>query len=613
MDEDDVILVPDTPSPLTKRSIPVLHKQRHAAILEDNLPHIDDDSERSPSKFHSGSSPFLPLPGQSDFALRRAEALKSKKQKEKLKSSPFKRPKVNIASTCTFNNSYGDSKMKSAGELSDSNMNRPVNGFVKSSTLISPTKLSIHMKKSTPEAVDNSSTLISPMKISIRMKNSAPKAVDNSSSSANEENGTSKRKIDKTIFLSKETMRRKKPKQSYGWPSSSSESDSDNEILSLLKHKTVTKKRKAPPAFIASDCAVPKSHSLPHSSSDSLMCERTSTITSCSDPLVSVLPLNLDTCTPTKSATGPNHRVSISPIFSARPAVRARRLEKKSKESSGAIGRRKRVSTRASSTASSVPQDHPLGRVDDHATIDLTGSVSVTPKTKAALDQIRQHESDEAMAKRLQEEMDREYAIALQDTTSSHEPVPNETFDPMFALSPPSELQTGGHEWHMYSPVRPRSRNSRQRGGTHREPVTRLLQSSATNELLELIGNFERTVQHQRRGHGRQRRHGLGNIFLASPNGQGNDYEDLMRLAETLGEVKDKGLTKGECCRLPVVSYRRTDSQVEECNICMAEYEEGDPQKILPCFHSFHSVCIDQWICKNATCPICRVEVKVTS
>ncbi|WAR02752.1 hypothetical protein MAR_009310, partial [Mya arenaria] len=109
-------------------------------------------------------------------------------------------------------------------------------------------------------------------------------------------------------------------------------------------------------------------------------------------------------------------------------------------------------------------QDHPLGRVDDHATIDLTGSVSVTPKTKAALDQIRQHESDEAMAKRLQEEMDREYAIALQDTTSSHEPVPNETFDPMFALSPPSELQTGGHEWHMYSPVRPRSRNSRQRG-----------------------------------------------------------------------------------------------------------------------------------------------------
>jgi hypothetical protein len=27
---------------------------------------------------------------------------------------------------------------------------------------------------------------------------------------------------------------------------------------------------------------------------------------------------------------------------------------------------------------------------------------------------------------------------------------------------------------------------------------------------------------------------------------------------------------------------------------------------ILPCLHSFHSVCIHPWLLENATCPICR-------
>jgi hypothetical protein len=71
-----------------------------------------------------------------------------------------------------------------------------------------------------------------------------------------------------------------------------------------------------------------------------------------------------------------------------------------------------------------------------------------------------------------------------------------------------------------------------------------------------------------------------------------------MNLAEMLGEAKDKGLSKSDLCRLPVVPYKKTVGQeeIDECNICMTNYEEGDSQKILPCFHSFHSLCIDKWI-----------------
>ena len=77
-----------------------------------------------------------------------------------------------------------------------------------------------------------------------------------------------------------------------------------------------------------------------------------------------------------------------------------------------------------------------------------------------------------------------------------------------------------------------------------------------------------------------------------------------MRLAERLGEVKDKGLSQSDSCRLPVVTYRQTEGRVEECHICMADYEEGDAQKILPCFHSYHAACIDKWIMVLLFCSI---------
>ena len=35
---------------------------------------------------------------------------------------------------------------------------------------------------------------------------------------------------------------------------------------------------------------------------------------------------------------------------------------------------------------------------------------------------------------------------------------------------------------------------------------------------------------------------------------------------------------------------------VPECHVCMCEYEENDQIRILTCFHSFHSQCIDKWI-----------------
>ncbi len=44
-----------------------------------------------------------------------------------------------------------------------------------------------------------------------------------------------------------------------------------------------------------------------------------------------------------------------------------------------------------------------------------------------------------------------------------------------------------------------------------------------------------------------------------------------------------------------------------ECTICLCEFEEGEVIKRLPiCLHAYHASCIDVWLRKSATCPLCK-------
>ncbi|KAH7294900.1 hypothetical protein KP509_27G024100 [Ceratopteris richardii] len=50
------------------------------------------------------------------------------------------------------------------------------------------------------------------------------------------------------------------------------------------------------------------------------------------------------------------------------------------------------------------------------------------------------------------------------------------------------------------------------------------------------------------------------------------------------------------------------------CAICLGEYAECDPLRILPqCGHTFHVWCIDAWLRRNASCPVCRIRIQSTS
>jgi len=42
------------------------------------------------------------------------------------------------------------------------------------------------------------------------------------------------------------------------------------------------------------------------------------------------------------------------------------------------------------------------------------------------------------------------------------------------------------------------------------------------------------------------------------------------------------------------------------CAICFDEYAENDLVAALPCRHAFHGFCVDQWLVRDASCPVCK-------
>ena len=56
---------------------------------------------------------------------------------------------------------------------------------------------------------------------------------------------------------------------------------------------------------------------------------------------------------------------------------------------------------------------------------------------------------------------------------------------------------------------------------------------------------------------------------------------------------------------------KKTDKLLDEtCFICMDNYKINELKRILPnCSHYFHKKCVDKWLKKRASCPVCRDEL----
>ena len=89
--------------------------------------------------------------------------------------------------------------------------------------------------------------------------------------------------------------------------------------------------------------------------------------------------------------------------------------------------------------------------------------------------------------------------------------------------------------------------------------------------------------------------------FIMDPNGMGQEeeshphFENCQQINDLLGKP---------------MYIKKDDELIDtDCNICMDNFVYRQYKRTLPkCNHTFHKKCIDSWLKKNSSCPICRQE-----
>ncbi|KAM0935437.1 putative transcription factor C2H2 family [Dioscorea sansibarensis] len=95
--------------------------------------------------------------------------------------------------------------------------------------------------------------------------------------------------------------------------------------------------------------------------------------------------------------------------------------------------------------------------------------------------------------------------------------------------------------------------------------------------------------------------HNLLSVFLASRRRRGV----LAQRPPVLGLDREILET------FPTFEFREVSGTCEaECAVCLAEFHGGDAVRMLSvCYHVFHRECIDEWLEKHTTCPVCRSDL----
>lgn len=117
---------------------------------------------------------------------------------------------------------------------------------------------------------------------------------------------------------------------------------------------------------------------------------------------------------------------------------------------------------------------------------------------------------------------------------------------------------------------------------------------------------------------GSQRRSDLDDL-RAELDGSQSDLDDLHADSSLDEEASDEEDSDDEEEYQPLTLPIRIITQVDldrgpvdrkECIICMDDYEVGQTQATLPCFHVFHANCIRQWLTRSSFCPICKHDAR---
>uniref|UniRef100_A0A671PY99 Ring finger protein 215 n=1 Tax=Sinocyclocheilus anshuiensis TaxID=1608454 RepID=A0A671PY99_9TELE len=76
--------------------------------------------------------------------------------------------------------------------------------------------------------------------------------------------------------------------------------------------------------------------------------------------------------------------------------------------------------------------------------------------------------------------------------------------------------------------------------------------------------------------------------------------------------LKRLSALKTRIYRQPKVRCDPTQTQpveMDNCAVCLEQYNNNQCLRVLPCLHEFHRDCVDPWILLQQTCPLCKRSV----
>ncbi|XVF77439.1 hypothetical protein PTKIN_Ptkin14bG0043300 [Pterospermum kingtungense] len=110
-------------------------------------------------------------------------------------------------------------------------------------------------------------------------------------------------------------------------------------------------------------------------------------------------------------------------------------------------------------------------------------------------------------------------------------------------------------------------------------------------------------------------------VQLLESLANGESLSKMNSLESTYREISDiydvngaNGLSRSCIQKIPVLEFHTSDMiksrEKTSCAICLQGLKDGELARNLPrCGHIFHLNCIDEWLSRQGTCPMCREHV----